>query len=317
MMRNSRFRTSAVLTGIVAVALGGCAVALGGCAVVHAPAKGTNSPAANPARAIAASARTPKQRAEADIAATLKGFAPPPGARQVSSSPASTLNEQPSPPLPDYVTGGEWWLAPGNPRQVLAWEAKHLPSQFGSAGGGEDGKATWVDNFILPDVPGVLTERRFSVATTAVGHGQTGIEVIARAQWIPARPASEVIPSAARVVTLTLTNTSNTTGQEPKPVTITDRAKVRRIAALLDGLTVTPPDAYSCPAERGGDLTLAFKAGVDAPALAIVTADLSGCAFITLTIGGKQQPGLGPGNGGLTLASQAVKIADLNWKIPG
>jgi hypothetical protein len=308
MQRNSRFRTSAVLTGIVAVALGGCGV-------VHAPAKGTNAPVTGSARAVGASTKTPKRRAEADIAATLKRFAPPPGARQVSGSPARALNEQPQ-PVPDLVTRYEWWLAPGSPKQVIAWEAKHLPSSFGSPGEGEDGTATWVDDFILPDVPGALAERQFSVATTAVGHGQTGIEVIAQAQWIPARPASEVIPAAARVVTLTLTNTSDTTGQEPKSVTVTDPVKVRRIAALLDGLTVTPPGAYNCPAERGGDLTLAFKARADAPALAIVTADLSGCAFITLTIGGKQQPGLGPGDGGLTLASQAVKIAGLNWKIP-
>jgi hypothetical protein len=313
MMRNSRFRTSALLTGIVAVALGGCAV-------VPAPATGTSSPATSSARAVATSARTPKQRAEADIAATLKRFAPPPDAHQVSSSPASTLNEQPQ-FLPDLATRDEWWLAPGSPQQVIAWEAKHLPSSFGSPGGGEDGKATWVDDFVLPDVPGELAERQFSVTATAVGHGQTGIEVIAQAQWIPARPASEVIPAAARVVTLTLTNASDPTGQKPtgqkpKSVTVANPVMVRRIAALLDGLTVTPPDPYSCPAERGGDLTLAFKARADAPALAIVTADLSGCAFINLTIGGKQQPGLGPVEGGPTVARQVVKIADLNWKIP-
>jgi hypothetical protein len=33
-------------------------------------------------------------------------------------------------------------------------------------------------------------------------------------------------------------------------------------------------------------------------------------------IGGRPQPELGPGDGGLTLAAQAITIAGLDWKIP-
>jgi hypothetical protein len=233
------------------------------------------------------------------------------------------LNAQPPPPSdaePNYVAKTEWWLAPGNPKQVLAWEARHVTLADGAGrpdGTGTIGRATWDDDFGFPDVTGVLFERQLSVATTAVGHGQTGIEVTAQDQWIPARPASEeVIPSAARVVTLAMTDTFDKTAKEPKPVTVTDPAKVRRIAALLDGLTLTPPGVYSCPAGNGGDLTLTFKARAAAPALAIVTADLTGCAFIDLTIDGKRQPRLGPGDGGRTLAGEALKIVGLNWKIP-
>ena len=41
---------------------------------------------------------------------------------------------------------------------------------------------------------------------------------------------------------------------------------------------------------------LTFRAGPGTPALAVATADLSGCGGVDLTIGGKSQPALaGPG----------------------
>jgi hypothetical protein len=316
MLRTRRVRAAAVVTGIAAVALAGCAV-------MHAPAKVISRPAANPARAVSASTRTPKGRAEADTVAMLKAFAPPPGARRLSRSPASALDEQPPPPPsaePDYVARTEWWIAPGNPRQVLAWETKHLPAPFQQCGGGS-AKAWWDADCVLPDVPGVLTDRQLNIVTTAVGHGQTGIQVSSSDQWIPARPATEVIPPAARVVTITMTDstmTGNTveTVREPKPVTVANPAEVRRIAALLDGLPLILPEPYGCPSGGNGDLTLVFTARTGAPALATVTAELTGCAFIDLTIGGTQQPELGPGGAGRTFARQAIKVAGLNWKLP-
>jgi hypothetical protein len=317
MMPTSRIRSSAVLAGIAAVALGGCAV-------VHAPATGTSHQVSASAKAVSASTRTPKQRAEADIASILKLFTPPPGAHQMPTSPARLLDADPTASAgePNYVGRTEWWLASGNPEQVLTWAAKHVSLPYGTGrpyGIGTLAKDVWDDDFVLPDVTGVLFDRQLHIATTPLGSGQTGIEVTAREQWIPARPASETIPPAARVVTLTLTGAfNNKTVTEPKPVTVTDPAKVRRIAALLDALPLTPPGAYSCPADRGdGALTLVFKATAAGTALAVVTANLTGCAFINLTIKGKQQPGIGPGDGGLTLAAEAFKVVGLSWKIPG
>jgi hypothetical protein len=132
-----------------------------------------------------------------------------------------------------------------------------------------------------------------------------------------------MIPSAARVVTLALTETANPTAgvytavREPRPVTVTDPVKVRRTATLLDGLPLAPTGGYSCPSGTyRSDLALTFKATADDPALAIVTAELTDCAFTDLTIGGRLQPELGPGDGGRTLAARALKIAGLNWKLP-
>ena len=82
----------------------------------------------------------------------------------------------------------------------------------------------------------------------------------------------------------------------PKPVTITDQATVRKLTALVNGLALFPPGAFNCPADFGGNLVLTFRAGPRAPALAVATADLSGCDGVDLTIGGKPQPPWPPGH---------------------
>jgi hypothetical protein len=193
MMATSRIRASAFLAGIAAVALGGCAVVLGSCAVVPAPAPQAGHPATAPVKAVSAPTPTPKQRAEADLASILRRFTPPPGAHRVSTSPASLLNADPYPSAgePNNVGETEWWLAPGNPAQVLAWEAKRVSLPYGGgrpSGNGAITGSLWDDDFVLPDVPGVFIDRQLSVATTGVGHGQTGIEVAARDRFAVISP---------------------------------------------------------------------------------------------------------------------------------
>jgi hypothetical protein len=132
-------------------------------------------------------------------------------------------------------------------------------------------------------------------------------------------PAGQV-PSAARVVTLALSQpkAASLPAAEPAPVTVTNPARVRAIAALLDGLTAIPSGAvYSCPADSGGLLTLTFRASAAGPVLAVVAAQLTGCGFVGVTVDGKQQPELGPGDSGRALAARALKDAGLNWKLPG
>ncbi|HEX4094118.1 MAG TPA: hypothetical protein VHZ33_35840 [Trebonia sp.] len=137
-------------------------------------------------------------------------------------------------------------------------------------------------------------------------------------------PAGEAIPSAARAVTIVLTEIllapsgTVTAVKEPQPVTVADPAKVRQIADLLNGLPPAPTGSFTCPSGNyRADLTLTFRAKTGSPVLAIVTAELADCAFTDVSIGGRRRPELGPGDGGRTLAAQALEIADLNWKIPG
>jgi hypothetical protein len=54
----------------------------------------------------------------------------------------------------------------------------------------------------LPEVPGVLLQRTLLISVASAS-GQTVIRVDAQVTWLPAKPASERIPPAATVVTIT------------------------------------------------------------------------------------------------------------------
>ncbi len=257
----------------------------------------------------------------ADADAILASFAVPTGAQQLSAAPTveDGVLKSPAqvPGTPDLVDEAEWWIAPGAPQSVLAWEARHLPHRFSAAGtgtGSGPGFATWTQIASLPDIPAVLDSRELVVTTVRDGD-KTAIRVDAQVTWQPARPASEKVPAAATAVTVSMDLGLNQGSRKPpKPVTITDQVTVRKLAALINGLAPFPPGTFNCPADFGGSLVLTFRAGPGTPALAVATADLSGCGGADLTIGGKSEPALaGPGT---DIGPQILSTAGLSWKIP-
>ena len=147
--------------------------------------------------------------------------------------------------------------------------------------------------------------------------GSTPIPVPSAKAPAPAArtPAREQIPAAAEAVTISLNLGRNQGGRKPpKPVTITDRATVRQLTALINDLPPFPPGSFSCPADFGSDLVLTFRAAAESPALAVATLDLAGCGGVNLTIGGRPQPALaGPGTDS---GPRILKTAGLSWKIP-
>jgi hypothetical protein len=303
------------------------AVALSACSVAHAPGaagKPTGSTGAT-LTSTKAPARPPlshQQRAVADANAILASFAVPKGARRLSAAPTLNQGVLKSPPqtpgTPDLVDKAAWWIAPGAPQTVLAWEAKHLPRRFSAAGtgtiGGPHGVTAWLDMFSLPDIPAVLDSRELVVEVVQDGK-KTAIRVDAQVTWQPARPASEKVPAAAKAVTISMDLGMNQGSKKPpKPATITDPAKVRELTALINNLALFPPGEFSCPAAFGDDLVLTFRAGPRTPALAVATVELSGCDGVDLTIGGKPQPALaGPGT---DIGPQILRAAGLKWQIP-
>jgi hypothetical protein len=323
-----RFRATAAgrSTALASLALStAVAAALSGCGTVHAT--GATGPASTGSTSPLTSAQspapaaTPKQRTVADADAILASFAVPAGARKLSAAPTAVHGVLKSPALglatPDLVDKAEWWIAPGAPHSVLGWEARHLPHRFSATGGATSpgaGFTTWTEIASLPDVPGVLDSRELMV--TAVQDGdETAIRVDAQVTWLPARPASEQVPAAAKAVTVSMNLGPNQGGSRPpKPVTITDQATVRKLAALINGLASFPPGEISCPADFGDSVVLTFRAGPGAPALAVATADLAGCQGVHLTIDGKSEPALaGPGTDS---GPQILSAAGLSWKIP-
>jgi hypothetical protein len=306
----------------------GVAVALSGCGTAHAP--GATDPARVrtgstgvplTAKSPAQATPSPRQRAVADASAIFASFAVPAGARRLPAAPTvekgvlKTPDELPE--TPDVVDKAGWWIVPGAPRSVLAWEARHLPNRFSSTGTGSGsgpGFMMWSQSESLPAVPGVLDSRGMVVTAVPVGH-ETAVRVDAEVSWQPARPSSEQVPAAARAVTIS-TDLGRKEGGTvpPKPVTITDPAKVRALTALINGLALFPPGSYSCPADFGGDLVLTFRAGPRTPALAVATVDFGGCDGVDLTVGGRSQPALaGPGT---DTGPQILKTAGLPWKAP-
>jgi hypothetical protein len=123
------------------------------------------------------------------------------------------------------------------------------------------------------------------------------------------------IPAGASAVTLALHPDVNVHVKLPSPVTVTDPAKVRRLAALINGLPAFPAGAYSCPFDGGAALVLTFSAGRGGAELAVATVSLEGCEGVGLVAGGKPQPGLGAVDGGRQVAARALKAAGLNWDL--
>ena len=306
------------LGAAAAVALCACALAPTAPSPAGRPIGSTGVPLASAKQP----APPPHQRAVADATAILASFAVPTGARKLSAAPSvgNGVLKAPAQTLgtPDLVDKAEWWIASGAPQGVLAWEARHLSHRFSSGGAGTGyGRSiatTWFQVFSLPGIPGVLDSRELVVLVVQDG-GKTAIRVDAQVAWLPARPASEKVPAAAKAVTISVDPGLNQGGRKPqKPVTITDPAKVRALTALINGLALFPPGVPDCPSDFGGNLVLTFRAGPRTPALAVATVNLSGCDGVDLTIGGKPQPPLaGPGTDS---GPQILRLAGLSWKIP-
>ena len=315
----------------------GCGlIALAGCGIQHAPQlTGPSVPGAP----NAPTAGSPHQRAVADAARIIASFPPPPGAARSARPPSPLLDRPPEgPPItPDVVTATRWWTAPGQPLAVLAWVAAHAPAGF--TGGGPPGEAgyippgdfkpghgpppekdlrpyEWWDQFSLPAVPDVLTERVLLVAVVRAGSDRTAIRMDAQVVWLPAKPAAERIPPDATVVTLAPEVGVPVPARQrlaDRPMTITDPARVARIAAVVDGLPVFPPGTFSCPADIGWGIRLTFRAGLHGRALALVTGDQGGCETVSVVING--EPLLPLADGG-SLEARVLQIAGVRWPYP-
>jgi hypothetical protein len=127
---------------------------------------------------------------------------------------------------------------------------------------------------------------RLDVEVASAGDGRTAIRLDAWVAWGQPRPASSLIPPTAR--TVTIANLGG--GSPPAPVTITDPVAVRKLTALIDGLSLsTTAVGTPCPAPAGPYLSLTFRARPGGPVLAHAQTG-EGCYTVALTLRGEQQP---------------------------
>ena len=310
-IRCGPLRLPRLLSALSAVAC--AAVVLSGCG---------SQPFGQPAAGhtgTAGPAASPRQRAVADAARIMASFPRPPGA--VRTGPIASL-AQPGerPATPDLASLTRWWQVPGRPHGVLAWIGAHLPSGYSPDGTGR-GNGSWIDTFALPAVPAVLTQRELVVLAVPF-EGQTAIRVDAQVVWLPARPAAERVPPDAAVVTVTPVfglNPSPRAERLDRAFTVTDPAKVARIAAVVNGLTRFPDGTFSCPAEFGGQMRLTFATRPGGPVLARLAAQYGGCGSVSVRIGGRDMPALSEyPESGPRLPQQVLAIAGVSWPVePG
>jgi hypothetical protein len=260
-----------------------------------------------------AASPAPRERAVADAAAILKAFVVPPGARRLPKAPDALKIPITTLVSTTRVDDVSFWQAPGQPQAVLAWEQAHLPRRF-TPGDQDFGPPSWDRTFSLSPIPGVLNARELVVEVTAAGDGQTTIRVDAQVSWQPPRPASERMPPAARVVTITqLPSLDPHARRPPAPVIITDPAVVRRLATLVDSLQLsTIGPGAPCPAPAGGGIRLTFRTRADGPPLAVAQGPAA-CGTVQFSVRGERQPALQITD---SLIAQVLKLTGLHWTVP-
>jgi hypothetical protein len=270
---------------------------------------------------------SPEQQARNDAAAMLAAFVPPPGATRLSKPPGGVggklSHPEGYPSDPDVVYAATLWQIPGmTPKQVLAWEKAHLPSRFKlSLQTGEE--VTVPPRFRPPGDPYHYASYGFSppagktdfgemtVGAASTLAGQTYVRVQAVVAWQPPRPATEKVPAAAKVITITAQPDLNAPHDVPGPVTITDPVKVSRVISLLDGLNIDPGGMHGCLMMSGRGITLTFRASASGPALATAHEDVPDCGRVAFAIGGHGQPALSDWG---SFASKALGIAGVRWR---
>jgi len=260
-----------------------------------------------------AASPAPRERAVADAAAILKAFVVPPGARRLPKAPDALKIPITTLVSTTRVDDVSFWQAPGQPQAVLAWEQAHLPRRF-TPGDQDFGPPSWDRTFSLSPIPGVLNARELVVEVTAAGDGQTTIRVDAQVSWQPPRPASERMPAAARVVTITqLPCLDPHARRPPAPVIITDPAVVRRLATLVDSLQLsTIGPGAPCPAPAGGGIRLTFRTRADGPPLAVAQGPAA-CGTVQFSVRSKRQPALQITD---SFIAQVLKLTGLHWTVP-
>ena len=286
--------------------LGTClalAVLLGACGQVAAsaarPPAGTSRTGAKTVAHRSPGSR--RERALFDAARLLGSVRLPPGSQPRAHEPSGDdhlLRLAPQAPAdPDLVDLHRFFVAPGGPNAVFAWVRRHVPDGAANRGYGTAGSQGITDEwFVEDDWPAVTTlldSRTLLISIVALPGARSGIRVDAEVTWLPAKPAGELIPSGATVLTAVLSHGLNAGQRGHKPVTTTDPTKIAAVRAFVNRLGVFPPGVSHCPADFGQFLTVSFRKSAGARPFAVVVADVAGCELVQVRRSGHvAKPGL-------------------------
>ena len=204
-----------------------------------------------------------------------------------------------------------YWQVREDAPTLLAWENAHMPRTF-SQENVLIGPPSWNTLYTLPPVPPWFVRRELNAQYYDVGGGETVIMTDAAVAWEPPRPATEVIPASVTVVTIAADWPSVS-----HQATITSVPTVRRLAALVNGLSPSTVGGVLCLGGLG--LTLTFSAKAGGPPTAVAWGP-DGCGVVAFQLNGKNQPDLmvpvRKVSDPSSYDSMVLKTAGLHWKLP-
>jgi hypothetical protein len=163
-----------------------------------------------PLASSARSAPESEPSAQADATAMLAELPLPPGSSESSTDPAEAGSLLAHPgygpaATPNAVDEHAWWLVPVTPAEALAYICAHLlpgttrPLSNASGLTGPNIPENTISGFGWPGSPGMLV-----VWAVRLASGSTALRVDAQVVWVTPRPASETIPSGARLLRITV-----------------------------------------------------------------------------------------------------------------
>ena len=131
-----------------------------------------------------------------------------------------------------------------------------------------------------------------------------------------AAATAATVPPGARVVTVT-----PVFGQDPNvsrhhldhAFTITDPAKVARIAGILNGLAPFPIGVLSCARGNGAEMKLTFRTSPHGQVVATVVATYTGCARVWNTGARDSRPLVDFTRSGRQVQAAVLAIAHVRW----
>ena len=242
------------------------------------------------------------QRAAVTAAEQMLGeLVLPAGATQVPTEPVGDANLLAHPDELFFyaaeVERHEFWTTSASPSAVIASIDAHLPAGARSSGTGYSGNSVFV-SYTLPTVGApALGPRSLEVEAVELTGGGTGVRADASVRYSAPRLPGQRVPPRARLLEITRAGM----GESPPPFIVTNRSKVRRVAAIIDGLPFAALRgvAISCPLILPAPIvTFTFRAAPDGPVLAMVSeqsntpTSADPCFTATLRIRGHLEPAL-------------------------
>jgi len=186
---------------------------------------------------------------------------------------------------PNLVDLHSFFVAPQNAWTLYRYERSHPPSGSTIRGGYNSyGTAStygntdeWFVSYSWFPVKALLDSRVLVVSIAALPDHRSGIRVDAQVTWLPAKPAGDIVPTGAKVLTAVLSTGLNPGEPGHSPVTTTNPKKIEAIRDFVNQLNVVPPGVRFCPVDFGQNLTVSFRKDAQATPFAVVVADVGGC----------------------------------------